>query len=118
MTSSKPLTTPDGRYLIVRDRLWRRTNPALNEEERQTLVRRLMSARRAVAAAHRTGDDTALRAARGAVQQAKEGLGERGPVWWDDGAPDYTRFLVWNTPYRVWYEALPPAQREGDGSSA
>jgi len=77
-----------------------------------------MAARRAVAAARRQGDDTALRAARAAVQQAKEGLGERGPVWWDDGAPDYTRFLVWNTPYRDWYEALPSAQREGGSRSA
>ena len=64
MTDSKPLTTPDGRYLIVRGRLWRRTNPALGEEERQALVRQLMSARRAVAAARRQGDDAPLRAAR------------------------------------------------------
>lgn len=116
MTDPEPLTTPDGRYLIVRDRLWRRANPALSEEDRQVLVRQLMSARRAVAVAHRQGDAAALRAARAAVQQAKEGLGERGPVWWDDGARDYTRFLVWNTPYRDWYAALLPAQREGESS--
>lgn len=117
MTNLEPLTTPDGRYLIVRGRLWRRANPALSEEERQTLVRELMAARRAVAAARRYGDD-ALRAARAAVQRAKEGLGERGPVWWDDGAPDYTRFLVRNTPYRDWYAALPPAQRDDESRSA
>lgn len=110
-----PLKTPDGRYLIVRGRLWRCANPALSEEDRQILVRQLMSARRAVAAARRQSEAAALRAARAAVQQAKEALGERGPVWWDDGAPDYTRFLVWNTPYRAWYEALRPAQHE-DGS--
>lgn len=118
MTDSEPLTTPDGRYLIVRGRLWRRANPALSEEDRQALVRQLMGARRAVAAARRQADDAALRAARAAVQQAKEGLGERGPVWWDDGAPDYTRFLVWNTPYRDWYQALPPAQSEDESHSA
>ncbi|GAB4204709.1 MAG: hypothetical protein OHK0022_30120 [Roseiflexaceae bacterium] len=101
------LTTPDGRYIVVRGRLWRRANPALPEEERQRLVRELMDARRAVAAAQRAADQTALRAARAAVQRAKEGLGERGPVWWDDGAPDYTRHMVWNSPYREWYEALP-----------
>jgi len=118
MTKPEPLTTPDGRYLIVRERLWRRANPALGEEDWHALVRQLMSARRAVAAARRQGDDTALRAARAAVQQAKEGLGERGPVWWDDGAPDYTRFLVWNTPYWAWYEALLPAQHEDGSPSA
>lgn len=118
MTKPEPLTTPDGRYLIVRGRLWRCANPALSEEERQALVRQLMRARRAVAAARRQQDEAALRAARAAVQRAKEGLGERGPVLWDDGAPDYTRFLVWNTPYRSWYEALPPAQREDETRSA
>ena len=118
MTDSEPLTTPDGRYLIVRGRLWRRAIPALSEEQRQALVRQLMSARRAVAAGRRPADAAALRAARVAVQQAKEGLGERGPVWWDDGAPDYTRFLVRNTPYRDWYAGLPPAQREDEPRSA
>lgn len=115
MTYSQPLTTPDGRYIIVRGRLWRCANPALSEENRQALVRQLMRARRAVAVAQRQHDDSALRAARAAVQQAKENLGERGPVWWDDGTPDYTRFMVWNTPYRDWYETLPPAQRDDDG---
>lgn len=118
MIKPELLITPDGRYLIVRGRLWRRANPALSEEERQALVRELMVARRAVAAARREGDDNALRAARAAVQRAKEGLGERGPVWWDDGAPDYTRFLVRNTPYREWYAALPPAQRDDELRSA
>ena len=33
-------------------------------------------------------------------------LGERGPVWWDDGAPDYNRRLVRNTPYLEWFAAL------------
>jgi hypothetical protein len=114
MIKPEPLTTPDGRYLIVRGRLWRRANPALSEEERQALVQQLMAARRAVAAARREGDDAALRAGRTAVQQAKQGLGERDPVWWDDGAPDYTRFLVRNIPYREWYAALPPAQRDDE----
>lgn len=46
-----PLTTPDGRYLIVRGRLWRATDPSLSEQERQRLVNELMDARRAVKAA-------------------------------------------------------------------
>ena len=34
-------------------------------------------------------------------------LGERGPVWWTDGAPDYNRRMVANTPYSDWFAALP-----------
>ena len=37
--------------------------------------------------------------ARAAVHLAKVALGERGPPWWDDGAHDYNRYLVKNTPY-------------------
>ncbi len=39
------------------------------------------------------------------IHELKVALGERGPVWWDDGAPDYNRHLVKNTPYRSWYES-------------
>jgi hypothetical protein len=45
-------------------------------------------------------------AARAAVDAAKVGLGERGPVWWTDGEPDFNRRLVKNTPYAVWYAIL------------
>src|SRR5687768_15451199 len=92
-----PARTPDGRYLVVRGRLWRAANPNLPEVERQRLVDALMNARRAVRSALRSGDAEALAAARRAVQAAKEGLGERGPVWWTDGAPDLNRRLVRNT---------------------
>ena len=37
---------------------------------------------------------------------AKVGLGERGPVWWGDGAPDYNRHLAKNTPYAEWFAGL------------
>lgn len=98
--------TPDGRYFVVRGRLWRTTNPNLPEQRRQGLVRDLMRARRDVARA-RKSDDAALRAdARKRVDAAKVALGERGPVWWTDGAPDYNRRLAVNTPYREWYEGL------------
>lgn len=83
----------------MRGRLWRTSDPALSEPERQRLVDRLMDARRAVGAAKRTGDKAAEKAARAEVHQAKLALGERGPVWWNDGAPDYTRCLLANTPY-------------------
>ncbi|MBL4641056.1 MAG: hypothetical protein JKX86_04485 [Verrucomicrobiales bacterium] len=81
--------------------MWRASNPALPEAERQRLVDRLMDARRAVAAAKRAKDAAAESAARVQVDAAKIALGERGPVWWDDGAPDYNRHLVKNTPYAV-----------------
>ncbi len=100
-----PLLTPDQRYLVVRGRLWRASNPALNETDRARLTRELMAARRAVAAARRADDPVQLRAARAAVQAAKVTLGERGPVWWTDGAPDYNRHLVKNSPYAQWYAA-------------
>lgn len=98
-----PLTTPDGRYLIVRGRLWRTTNPALSEPERARLVQELMDARRAIKAAKANGDGEALVAARRAVDSAKRGLGERGPVWWTDGDRDWNRHLVKNSPYAGWF---------------
>ena len=105
-------TTPDGRYLVVRGRLWRTTNPTLAADERERLTRALMDARRAVGAAKRAGDATAERRARRAVDAAKVALGERGPVWWSDGAPDYTRHLARNTPYAEWWAALADDERE------
>ena len=95
--------TPDGRYFVVRGRLWRRANPDLPESERAQLVSDLMRARRQVAAALRTKDTTAESLARQRVDAAKRGLGERGAVWWDDGAPDYNRHMARNTPYAIWY---------------
>ncbi len=97
-------TTPDGRYFVVRGRLWRKSDPSLAADVRQTHVDALMRARRAVRGA---GDDDAARAlARRAVDDAKRALGERGPVWWTDGTPDYNRHLAKNTPYRAWFESL------------
>lgn len=99
-------STPDGRYFVVAGRLWRTSNPSLAPDERQRLVDQLMQARRQVGAAKKASDAEALRAARDAVDQAKRALGERGPVWWMDGAPDFNRRMVANTPYAAWYAAL------------
>ena len=96
--------TPDGRYFVVRGRLWRTSNPYLGENERQRLVRALMAARRAVRDA--AEDPVASAAARAAVDAAKVALGERGTVWWDDGAADYNRHLARNTPYATWFLQL------------
>lgn len=98
--------TPDGRYFVVRGRLWRCTNPALPAEERQRLTRELMAARSAVRRALRANDADALRAARAAVDAAKIALGERGEPWWTDGAPDFNRRMARNTPYGDWEAAL------------
>ena len=104
--------TPDGRYFVVRGRLWRRSDPELPDATRAALVHALMDARREVGRARRAGDREAERAARARVDAAKRGLGERGPPWWTDGAPDYGRRLVANTPYAEWYAALPAAEGE------
>ncbi|HEY1142259.1 MAG TPA: hypothetical protein VGE88_18950 [Lysobacter sp.] len=100
------LLTPDSRYIVVRGRLWRAANPALPQSERDALTRTLMNARREVAAARRAGDDERLARARGQVDSAKVALGERGAVWWTDGAPDLNRRLVKNTPYASWFATL------------
>jgi hypothetical protein len=94
MTANHPVT-PDGRYFVVRGRLWRLSNPALPPERRQELVVELMNARR--------------KRDRARVDAAKRALGERGTVWWDDGAPDWNRHLAKNTPYAEWWAAqIPP----------
>ena len=98
--------TPDGRYFAVRGRLWRCSNPALAPEVRAAHVAALMTARRAVRAALKSSDAAALAAARGAVDAAKVALGERGPVWWGDGAPDYNRRMARGTPYADWAQKL------------
>jgi len=100
-------TTPDGRYFVVAGRLWRTSNPGLDAALRQELTRRLMDARRRVGSAKRAGDLEAERCARADVDAAKRALGERGPVWWTDGAPDYNRRMAKNTPYADWYASLP-----------
>jgi hypothetical protein len=59
--------TLDGRYFIVRGRLWRMANPGLDEAEAAGLVSRLMTARRAVRDAKRAVDRDSEVAAHRAV---------------------------------------------------
>ncbi|WP_283181236.1 hypothetical protein [Pseudomonas svalbardensis] len=107
------LTTPDGRYFVIKGQLWRCSNPSLSEDVRQKLVNDLMAARREVKEAKASGDPGQLSALRAKVQKAKVALGERGPVWWNDGSPDFNKCQVANTPYADWYLSLsaanPPA---------
>jgi hypothetical protein len=51
------------------------------------------------------------------VDHAKRALGERGPVWWTDGAPDLNRHMARTTPYAAWFAELAIAAPAG-GSAA
>mgnify|MGYP003575913919 CR=1 FL=1 len=86
--------TPDERYFVFKERLWRMANPELAHDERASLVRQLMTARRAIAAAKKLGDERAVRQARAIVDRTKRALGERGPTWWKNGTPDSHRCMV------------------------
>lgn len=108
------LLTPDRRYIIVRGRLWRAANPHLAADVEAHWVGRLMDARRRVKAALRSTKADELACARCAVHEAKIALGERGPVWWSDGARDFNRCLVKNSPYAAWYNSL-PSRPSGEG---
>lgn len=68
-----------------------------------------MDARRAVRDALKNDDDVGLKAARARVDTAKRDLGERGPVWWTDGAPDENRKLARNSTYAVWFASVSDA---------
>ncbi|PVA08007.1 hypothetical protein [Thalassorhabdomicrobium marinisediminis] len=109
MSATRYPETPDGRYFVAKGRLWRKSDPALDEGARQAAVNDLMAARRAVRDA-RTEAET--RAARARVDAAKVALGERGPVWWIDGTPDEGRNHPKNTRYADWWAALPAAERQ------
>ena len=99
-------TTPDGQYFVVKGQLWRCTYPSLNEDVRQRLVDEPMEAQREVKAEKALGDPGQLSAARAKVQKTEVELGERGPVWWDDGSPAFNRQKVANTPYAERYRSL------------
>lgn len=101
--------TPDGHFFVAKGRLWRCTDPDLTDTVRRAAVKALMQARRAVGQA---ADDAELAKARAAVDVAKRNLGERGPVWWSDDAPDEGGKHPRNSIYAAWWAALPLAQRQ------
>jgi hypothetical protein len=80
-------------------------DPNLTDDARAALVRRLMAARRAVRDAKKVVDCAAAAAHRD-VDEIKRALGERGPVWWNDGAPDLNRHMAKTTPYAPWYAVV------------
>ena len=65
-----------------------------------------MTARREMGAARRSRNLDAGSQAKVEVDRLKRALGERGDPWWTDGAPDWNRHLVRNTPYAEWFDAL------------
>jgi len=71
--------------------LWRASNPSLADDVRERLVHESMDARRAVAHARREEDVDAEVRAHDEVDRVKRALGERGGIWWTDGAPDFNR---------------------------
>lgn len=104
--SPHAFVTPDGRYFVVKGRLWRMSNPELGADVRSEQVSRLMTARRDVKTALKSGSESQLKAARNRVDRAKIALGEHGSVWWSDGEPDLNRRLVKNTAYAAWFGSI------------
>jgi uncharacterized protein len=98
-------TTDDGRYIVVKGRKWRATDPAIPEDAGAELRKALMAARRDVGTALRQGADP--RAARRRVQIAKVALGERGTPWWEQS--DDERRARWERGLR---ELAPPDDPE------
>ena len=90
--------TPEGRYIVARGVLKRCTNPDLDDRLRRKAVKKMMQARM-------SGDKSAVIA-------AKTELGEAGPVWWTDGAPDLSDVAPQTTDYREWWENLTAAEQE------
>ena len=89
--------TPDGRYLVARGVLKRCTNPELDDSTRRKAVKSLMRARMSQDAS--------------AILAAKIALGEAGPVWWTDGAADFSGERPEATPYSEWWASLPDTAR-------
>jgi hypothetical protein len=108
--------TPDGRYFVVRGKLWRMANPNLAPAKKAALVNELMEARSVVRSAKLAGNQIEEAAAHRAVDVVKQALGERGPVWWTAGTPDLNRHLVKNSPYAKWYSGLRASRRRGECS--
>ena len=101
MAGLKHPVTPDGRC-----RPWQALAIGRSGHRpcaKSALVHDLVAAHRAIKDAKSVGDSKAEAEAHRAVDRAKQALGERGPIWWEDGAPDLNRQMVKNTPYTTWY---------------
>jgi len=83
--------------------LHRCTNPELPDAERRALIKRMMQGRMAL---QKANTDAEFLEAKALVHAAKVALGERGPVWWDDDANDYSGCDLLDTPYADWWRSL------------
>lgn len=92
--------TPDGRYFVAKGKLCRCTNPALSDADRRRFIKQLMQARMAARSA---GGEDERNNATEQVYDAKVALGEAGPVWWDDGAADFSGLEPQSTAYADWW---------------
>ena len=63
-----------------------------------------MNARQAIGRMGTTSEAADLASACADVHAAKVALGERGPVWWEDGAPDLNRHMARNTIHSDWLD--------------
>lgn len=95
MAGIKHSVTSDGRYLVLKGKLWRLGNPDVERRETARLVKAPMDARRAVKDAKGAGNRDAEFEAHRRVDEA----GRARPRLVDDGAPDFNRHAVKNTPY-------------------
>lgn len=100
--------TPDGRYFVSKGKMWRCTNPALSDGERRALVKAMMKGR---IGERNASTEEEMRVARAMIDTAKRALGERGPVWWDDGAEPVDHHAPENTPYAEWWNGLSNEER-------
>lgn len=75
--------TDADKWLIVKGRRWRRTDPELEPTVVEELKSHLGKARNAVRTTKKNGTEEDLKQARHRVDIAKHGLGERGDYWWE-----------------------------------
>jgi hypothetical protein len=104
MAGLKHRVTPDGRYFVVRSKLWRLANPGLSAAVRSALVRELMAARSAVRSSKLLKNLTA--AAHWSTSSNESSASAVPCGGWTDGSQDLNRQTVKNTPYASWFSGL------------
>ena len=77
MAGLKHPVTPDGRYFVVRGRLWRLADPAIDPARKAALVHDLVAARRAIKDAKCVGDSGSD--VKNEMRRYKKGTAKSGP---------------------------------------
>ena len=104
-SSKRRLQTPDRRYLLLGDKLLRSYNPNLPNDRIDDLLVVLFNSRCDLRRA-RQCDGTEPLELVDAIEAARRALGQSGPVWWDDGAPDLDGVPVLSTCYAEWFKSM------------